>query len=101
MGPLSPHIAGHIALYGSRLLNGQVKSTWRSNGRFKCEFGYLENSHEYHSSMSAVHLGKDYDTNLSFVKNYLWKTAFQGNVSITRRPKTVGKALGEREVHVG
>ena len=26
---------------------------------------------------AAVHLGKDYDTNLRFVKNYLWKKAGQ------------------------
>ena len=26
---------------------------------------------------AAVYLGKDYDTNLSFVKNYLWKTTRQ------------------------
>ena len=26
---------------------------------------------------AAVHLGKDYDTNLIFVKNYLWKTTGQ------------------------
>ena len=26
---------------------------------------------------AAVHLGKDYDTNMRFVKNYLWKTAGQ------------------------
>ena len=26
---------------------------------------------------AAVHLGKDYDTNLRFVKNYLWKTTGQ------------------------
>ena len=26
---------------------------------------------------AAVHLGKDYDTNLSFVKNYLWETTGQ------------------------
>ena len=54
--PLSPHIAGHIALYGSRVLHGQVdlwKTTWRSHGRFKCEFGYLANVHEYHSSSSS------------------------------------------------
>ena len=56
MGPLSPHIAGHIALYGSRLLHGQDdlwKTTWRSCGRFDCELGYLVNVHEYHSSRSS------------------------------------------------
>ena len=26
---------------------------------------------------AAVHLGKDYDTNLTFVKNYLWKKTGQ------------------------
>ena len=30
MGPLSPHIAGHIALYGSRLLHGQ-EDLWQGN----------------------------------------------------------------------
>ena len=44
MGPPSPHIAGHIVLHGSRLLHGQEnlwKTTWRSYGRFECEFGYF------------------------------------------------------------
>ena len=26
---------------------------------------------------AAVHLGKDYDTNMRFVENYLWKTTGQ------------------------
>ena len=41
----SLHIAGHI--------NGQEnlwKTTWRFYGRFECEYGYLRNVHEYHSS---------------------------------------------------
>ena len=29
------------------------KTTWRSHGRFECEFGYLENVQEYHSSSSS------------------------------------------------
>ena len=29
------------------------KTTWRSYGRFECEFGYLGNVHEYHSSSSS------------------------------------------------
>ena len=56
MGPLSPHIDGHIALRGSRLLRGQGNlwnTTWRSYERFECEFGFLENAHEYHSSISG------------------------------------------------
>ena len=76
MGPLSPHIARHIALHGSRLHNGQEdlwKTTRRSHGRFECEFGYLVNT----TFRAAVHLGKDYDTNMRFVKNYLWKTTGQ------------------------
>ena len=35
---------------GSRLLHGLEnpwKTTWRSKGRFECEFGYLGNVHEY------------------------------------------------------
>ena len=79
MEPLSPNITEQIPLYGSRLLHGQEnlwKTTWRSYERFECEFGYLENVHEHHSSSSG-HLGKDYDTNMRFVKNYLWKTTGQ------------------------
>ena len=80
MGPLSPYIAGHIALHGSRLLHGQEdlwKATWRSDGRFACEFGYLGNVYECHSSRAAVHLGKDCATNLRCVKNYQWQTTGQ------------------------
>ena len=54
--PLSPRIAGHIALHVSRRLHGQEnlwKTTWRSCGRFECEFGYFVNVHEYHSSSSS------------------------------------------------
>ena len=29
MGPLSPHIAGHIALHGSHLLNGH-EDLWKT-----------------------------------------------------------------------
>ena len=36
-------------------------------------WGMLMNS----TLRAAVHLGKDNDTNLRFVKNYLWKTAGQ------------------------
>ena len=56
MGPLSPHIAGHIALHGSRLLHGQEdlwKRTRRSHGGFEGEFGCLWNAHEHHSSSSS------------------------------------------------
>ena len=52
MGPLPPNIDGHIALFGSRLLHGQ-EDLWKTNGRFECEFGYLENAHECHSSSSS------------------------------------------------
>ena len=56
VGPLSPHLAGHIALHGSRLHHGQEdrwQTTRRSYGIFECEFGYLVNVHEYHSSRSS------------------------------------------------
>ena len=79
MGPQSPHIAGHISLYGSRLLHGEEnlwKTTWRSYERFELEFGYLVNVPEYHSSSSSSSR-KDYDMNLRFVKNYLSKIAGQ------------------------
>ena len=72
--PLSPHIAGHIALNGSRLLHGQEdlwKTTWRSHGRFKCEFGYVVNVHEYHSSSSGPSR-KRHDTNLHYAKTISW-----------------------------
>ena len=54
-----PKIAGHIELFGSRLLHGQEnlwKTTWRSYGRVECEFGYLVNVHEYHSSSSMTRI---------------------------------------------
>ena len=41
---------------------------WESGFFFECEFGYLENVHEYHTSSEA---------NLRSVKNHLWKTARQ------------------------
>ena len=84
MEPLPPHIAEHIPLYGSRLLRGQEnlwKTTWRSYGRFECEFaiwGRFMNT----TLRAAVHLGKDCDINLRVVKNYLLEnngTAFQRN----------------------
>ena len=56
MGPLLPNIAGHIELHGSSLLHGQAdlwKTTRQSYGRFECEFGYLVNAHEYHSSRNS------------------------------------------------
>ena len=40
-----------------------------------CEFGYLENVQEYHSSSSSS--SRNCDTNLRCVKNYLWKTTGQ------------------------
>ena len=42
VGPTSPHITRHIALYGRRPLHGQEdlwKTTCRSCGRFDCELG--------------------------------------------------------------
>ena len=56
MGPLLPHITGHIAFSGSRLLHGQEdlwETTWRCYGWFECEFGYLGNVHEFHLSSSS------------------------------------------------
>ena len=79
MGPLSPCIAGHIPLYGSRLLHGQEdlwRTARRSDGRFECEFGCL-GMFMNTTLRAAVHLGKDYDTNLRLVTNYLWKTTGQ------------------------
>ena len=83
MWPLSPHIAGHVALHGSRLLHGQEdlwKTTRRSYGRFECEFGCLVNVHEYHSSTSSSYrkrLWHEFETckELSMENN---RTAFQG-----------------------
>ena len=74
MGPQSPHIAEHIPLYGSRLLHGQ-EDLWKTTRR-SCDsdiWGMFMNS----TLRAAVHLGKDYDLNLRFVKNYLWKTTGQ------------------------
>ena len=84
LGPLSSHIAGHIALFGSRLLHGQEdlwKTTRRSCGRFECEFGYLMNVHEYHSSSSSSFRKRQWHEfeickELSLEHN---RTAFQGN----------------------
>ena len=56
METLSPNIATYIALFGSRFLHGQEdlwKTTRRFYGRLECEFGYLKNVHEYHSSSSS------------------------------------------------
>ena len=79
MGPLSPHIAGHIALHGSRLIHGQEdqwKTTRRSYGRFDCAFGSL-GMFMNTTLRAAVHLGNDHDTNLRFVQKCLWKTTGQ------------------------
>ena len=79
MGPVPPNIAEHIPLYGSRLLHDREnlwEVTRRSDGRFVCEFGLwviLMNT----TLRSAGHLGKEYDINLRFVQNYLWKTIGQ------------------------
>ena len=45
-------------------------------GRHPGDFGCLENVHEYHSSCSGSSR-KDYEVNLRYVKNHLWKTAGQ------------------------
>ena len=99
MGHLSPNISGHIALYGSRLLHSQEdlwKTTTRSYGRLGCDFGYLVNIHE-DDLRAAVHLGKDYDMNLRFVKNYLWKTTGQlfseTEKLISGQTETIGKSM--------
>ena len=99
MGHLSPHISGHIALYGSRLLHSQEdlwKTTTWSYGRLGCDFGYLGNIHE-DDHRAAVHLGKDYDMNLRFVKNYLWKTTGQlfseTEKLISGQTETIGKSM--------
>ena len=46
---------------------------------------------------AAVHLGKDYDMNLRFVKNYLWKTTGQlfreTEKLISGQTETTGKSL--------
>ena len=52
--------------------NGQEnlgKTTWQSYGRFECELGHLGSVHT--TLLAAVHLGKDYDTNLRYAKNHL------------------------------
>ena len=45
----------------------------------------------------AVHLGKDYDMNLRFVKNYLWKTTgqlfWETERRISRQIQTTGISL--------
>ena len=79
MGPLSPHIAEHIVLYGSRLLHGQ-ENLWKQPGdpaedlNMNLAIWWMFMNTTLRAS---VYLGQDYDTNLRFVKNYLWKTTGQ------------------------
>ena len=46
---------------------------------------------------ATVHLGKDYDMNLRFVQNYLWKTTGQlfseTEKLISRQTETTGKSM--------
>ena len=79
MGPLPPNIARHIALYGSRLLHGQEnlwKTTWQSYGRLNVNLA-IWNIFMNTTLRAAVHLGKDYDTNLHYAKNHLWDSLGQ------------------------
>ena len=71
LGPQSPLFAKHIPQYGSRLLHGHEnlwKTTWRSYGRFECEMG-IWGMFMNTTRQAAVHLGKDYDMILRFIKN--------------------------------
>ena len=79
MGPLSPHVAEHIPLNGSRLLQGQEnlwKTTWRLVEDLNVNLAIWELFMNT-TLRAAVHLGKDYDMNLRLVKSYLWKTTGQ------------------------
>ena len=71
MGPLSPCIAGHAALHGSRLLHGQ-EDLWKTTRRSQEDLNVnlavwrmLMNT----TLQAAVHLRKDYDSNLHSAKN--------------------------------
>ena len=71
MGPLSPYIAGHIALHGSRLLHGQEdlwNTTRRSCGIFECEYLAIWRMFMNTTLQAAVHLGRNY------AKNRKWDT---------------------------
>ena len=60
----------HPFFFASRLVHGQGnlwKTTWRSYGRCDCDYGYLENVHEY-TFRAAVHLGKGFEVNLRYVR---------------------------------
>ena len=80
MGPLPSNIAGFIALHGSRLVSWSGKIYGKQPGDpvenlnvNLAIWGMFMNT----TLRAAVHLGKDYDTSLRFVKNYLWKTTGQ------------------------
>ena len=63
MGPLFPHIAGHIALHGSRLLQpGDPVEDLNVNLAI---WGMFMNT----TLQAAVHLGNDHDANMRLVKN--------------------------------
>ena len=49
----SPDTSHFVEAVFSMVRKIYEKNTWRSYGRFKCEFGYLENVYEYHSSSSS------------------------------------------------
>ena len=65
---ISPNTSHNMEAVFSMVKKNLWKTTNRSHGRFECEFCYLG------MTLGAVHIGKDYDTNLRCVKNYLWKT---------------------------
>ena len=48
----SPHTSNHMEAVFSVVRKIHGKTTWRSYRRFECEFGYLGNVDEYHSSSS-------------------------------------------------
>ena len=54
-GNITSKYRTHIPLHGS---------PWQSYERFECEFGYLVNVHEYHSSSSSSSRKKNYDTRI-------------------------------------
>ena len=68
METLSPNIATHIPLYG-RQPGDLIKDLDVNLAVWKMFMST--------TLRAAVHLGKDYDANLRYVKNHLWKTAGQ------------------------
>ena len=99
MGPLPSNIAGHITLHGSRLsmvrkIYGKQPGDLMEDMNANLAIWRMFNNT---TLRAAVHLGKDCDTSLRFVKNYLWKTTGQlfreTEKPISGQTKTTGISL--------